>query len=327
MALEARSLDLTERMIYMRSIPVAAMISAPVLKQIAGSLRERNFPAGTVIMREGEPIEAMHFLTAGKVFLSRRGKPLGHLRPPQSLGFLGILARSDGTYDATVDEDVRAFELETDALMELMEDHFEIVHAAMRYVGERLYYDLKELPEAALGFPSDENPLDVPDRPLDLVERLHYLRRQSAFANASLNGLAIYAKQLQEVRLQPGEKFWNVGDPSGRVTLLVNGFVRCETADGRKFRQGAGTGVGGPDSLAELPHWYSVTAETPVLALIATMDATIDLFEDNFPMAMHFLSSISTGLIRLTERKALLGQNPLEAKRKVSQLGAVPVGA
>lgn len=324
---EPRRADLTERMIYLRSIPVAAALSPPVLRQIAAALRERHFPAGTVLMREGEPIDAMHLLTAGKVFLSRGGKPIGHLKPPQSLGFLGILARSEGTYDATVDEDVRSFELEADTLLELLEDHFELMFSALRYVGERLYYDLQELPQAALGMPFDEHPIEVPDRPLDLVERLLFLRRQSAFANASLNGLTDYAKHLREVRLGAGEKLWDVGDPSGQVTLLVKGVVFCRTADGREFRYGPGTGIGGADTLAQLPRWYSVTAETPIVSLVATMDATVDLFQDNFPMAMHFLSALSSGLIRLTERKALLGQNPLDVKRKVSQLGAVPVGA
>ena len=39
-----------------------------------------------------------------------------------TLGFLGILAREDGPYDATAKEEVRAFELETDTLLELFED-------------------------------------------------------------------------------------------------------------------------------------------------------------------------------------------------------------
>ena len=46
-----RYVDLTERILHLRSIPVGAMLPAAVLKTIAGCLRERTFDAGTVLMR------------------------------------------------------------------------------------------------------------------------------------------------------------------------------------------------------------------------------------------------------------------------------------
>ena len=46
-------------------------------------------------MKMGEPIMAMEFLMEGKLSLVRGGHEIGTLAPPQSLGFLGILARGE----------------------------------------------------------------------------------------------------------------------------------------------------------------------------------------------------------------------------------------
>ena len=125
-------IDLTEKMLHIRQIPVGAMLPPPVLRVIAAHLQERAFAAGTRLMRRGEPIDGLHMLIEGGVALTREGASLGDLDAPQTLGFLGILARQDGPYDATAKEDVRALELETDTLLDLFEDHFELLAATLR---------------------------------------------------------------------------------------------------------------------------------------------------------------------------------------------------
>jgi CRP-like cAMP-binding protein len=324
-----RFVDITERMIYLRAIPVATMLPAPVLKVIAEALRERAYSPGALLMRQGEPIDALQFLIEGKVALTRNDKPLGHLQPPQSLGFLGIIARADGTYHATAEVETHTLELPAETLLELMEDHFSIVHATLRYAAERLWADLQELPAEAMGFPFVESDRPIPDRRLDMVERIFFLRKLSAFAHANVNALAVMSEQLEEIRIQePGVVLWRPGDPPDHVLMLVKGTVACATEDGAKrFRYGPGTAVGGVEAVADKPRWYSVTTEGPIVALKGRTDHMFDLFEDNFPMAMDFIATLSSALIGMMERKAAMGQQALSALRSVSKLGAVPVGA
>src|ERR1700710_2456112 len=104
-------IDLTERMLHIRQIPVGAMLPAPVLRVIAEHLQERTFAKGTRLMRRGEPIDGLHMLTDGGVALTQDGQSAGELDAPQTLGFLGILARQEAPYDATAKSDVRCFEL------------------------------------------------------------------------------------------------------------------------------------------------------------------------------------------------------------------------
>lgn len=318
--------DLTEKMLHIRQIPVGAMLPAPVLRVIAAHLRERTFAKGSLLMRSGEPIDGLHMLTDGGVALTRAGSSLGDLDAPQTLGFLGILARQDGPYDATAKSEVRAFELETDTLLELFEDHFELLSATLRYLAERLYFDLQELPQEALGIP----PTDlgtVPDRPLDLVERVMFLRTTSGLNQASVNALALMARQMEEVRVKAGTSLWKVGERSEGVLFVVRGAVLCTTADGRAFRYGPGTGVGGIEALADKPRWYGSDAETDLVALRGNSDQLMDIFENQFRMAMDFMSMLARAEIGLLARRATLGQKPLAALRDVTKLSGVRVGA
>ncbi len=313
--------DLTERMLHLKQIPVGAMLPAPVLRVVAAHLKERTFAPGVRLMRRGEPIDGLYMLTDGGVALTREGASLGELDAPQTLGFLGILACQDGPYDATAKGEVRAFELETDTLLELFEDHFELLASTLRYLAERLYFDMQELPTEALGMA----PVDVKivsDEPLDLVEKVLVLRTSSGLTEANVNALAVMGRQMEEVRVKAGTRFWNIGDPAERVLFIVKGSVRCEAANGREFRYGPGTGAGGVEALANKPRWYAVTAETDVVGLMGHSDQLMDLFENQFRMAMDFMSMLARSEIGLLARRAALGQQPLAI-----HLGGIRVGA
>jgi CRP-like cAMP-binding protein len=185
---------------------------------------------------------------------------------------------------------------------------------------------MQELPQEALGMAAlDLGP--VPDRPLDLVEKVLFLRENSAFKNANVNALAIMARQMKEERVKAGTTLWRVGDPSERTLFLLSGTVVCETADGRVFRYGPGTGVGGIEALSERPRWYSVTAETDVMGISGRADHLLDIFEHQFRMAMDFIAMLAKAQIGLLARRATLGQKPLTALRDVTKLRGVRVGA
>jgi hypothetical protein len=85
--------------------------------------------------------------------------------------------------------------------------------------------------------------------------------------------------------------------------------------------------VGGIDNLAGKPRWYEAVAKERVVALRGQGHGLLDIMEDNFAMAMDFVSTLAGGLTAIVERKAALGLAPLQIRRAVSNLAAVPVGA
>jgi CRP-like cAMP-binding protein len=318
--------DHTERVLYLRSIPVAATQPADVLHVIASQLQPCEFEAGAAVQKEGSPVLSMHLFVGGKVKLLRGGVEVGELAPPQSLGFLGILARGEASYDAIASEPTRSLELRTSALIEVMEDHFSLFVAALRYVAERLLAELMELPSEALSLPFTDEP--EPPHALDLVERIFYLRQIGAFSRANVNALTVMSRGLTERRYAPGDVLFRAGEPSGPAPMLVSGRLRCTTPDGaRSFRYGPGTIAGGVESLAERPRWFDAVAETRVVVLEGHTDKLLDIFEDNFAMAIEFLAAVSSYLQLVLGRKIAAGQSTLGVPRDVSQLGAVPVGA
>jgi CRP-like cAMP-binding protein len=324
-AIREATAELTQRMLHLRQVPVGAMLSPSVVRVLASNLEPRAFAKGEVVMRHGDPVDALYLLTEGGLDLLRDGKKIGELKAPQTLGFLGILARQESPYDAVAQGEVLALELETDALLEVMEDHFEFLAVTLKYLAERLFYEFQELPESALGIaPMDLGPVD-PER-IHLVDRVLLMRRMTGFATANVNALAAMARQMEEARFPAGTTLWSAGDRADRVIFLVSGTLECTTPDGRTFRYGAGTGAGGIEVIAERPRWYDCVTETPIVGLWGVPEDMLDLFEHQFRMAMDFLAMLARAQIAFIERKAKLGQNPLSALRDVTKLGAVRVG-
>src|SRR5262249_15250030 len=155
------------------------------------------------------------------------------------------------------------------------------------YLAERMYYEVTELPAEMLGLPFGE-PFEVGDRELDLVERILFLRRISTFQKTNLNALAMVSQQLEQLSFEPGARIWGVGEPSDSALFVLSGSVACTTADGRKFRYGPQTAVGGIENLAGKPRWYEAVTESRLVALRGRGDGLLDLMEDNFTMAMDF---------------------------------------
>lgn len=320
------SADVTERMLYLRQIPVAAMLPAPLVRTLAGAMRPRKLRPGRKLVEQGAPVDALMLLTDGGLRLEREGKPFGAIKAPQTLGFLSILARQEAPWTAIADVETRGYEIETDTLLDLFADHFELLEATLRYLAERLWFEFQELPEQMLGIA----PVDmgrVPNRPLDLVEKVIFLRKTSGFATANVNALATMSRQLEEARLSAGSELWKSGDGGDRVFFVIEGSIRCAAPDGRSFRYGTGTGVGGIEAIAERPRWYTATAESDLVGLWGHTENLLDLFEQQNRMAMDFVSMLARAQAGLLARKATLGQNPLAVTREANKLGSVRYGA
>jgi CRP-like cAMP-binding protein len=319
--------DVTERALYLRSIPVAAELSPAVLHILAQSLAERELAGGAVVQRGGDPVLALKLITEGGFDLLRGGEKVGALAAPQSFGFLDILARSDASYDVVAAGPTRTLELGADRLLETMEDHFSLLAATLRYAAERMLQEMQELPAEALAFRPEKMPIEIPSRPLDLVERVFVMRCTTVFRKANVNVLARLAEHMPEIRARAGTVLFEPGEPSPFAVFIAGGTVLCEAPDGRRFAQGPGTAVGGVESLAGRPRWFRAVAQTDVVALEGNGDALVDMMEDNFELGMAFISMLAAGLKGILVAKAAAGQAAFAAKRDVSGLGTVPVGA
>ena len=75
------------------------------------------------------------------VRLFKDGVRIGEMAPPQSVGFLNIIARSDAPYDAIAETKLETLELTAERLMGLLEDQEQLLSATIHYAAERLLSD------------------------------------------------------------------------------------------------------------------------------------------------------------------------------------------
>jgi CRP-like cAMP-binding protein len=277
---------------------------------IADAAAERSFPKGAVVFREGEPVGSVHFVVEGALATFRRGVRLARLGPGAGVGGLAVFARDPIGSQVVADEDTLTLELDADAVSELLDDHFPILHHILREMSRRaidLVTRFRLDPSA--GIP--ECPIDDPEpADIDLVNRIFFLRRMTVFRRSSITALAALAREMAQVRFEPGTVLWREGEPSPGVFLVRSGFLRATGSSGVSFRPGPGFPLGALEALGERPRWYEAVAETPVVALQAHMGVLVDAFEDHFDMAMDYLAVIAQSTLRILDWTASRGEEP-----------------
>jgi CRP-like cAMP-binding protein len=232
---------------------------------------------------------------------------LGHAGPGLAVGPFHVLARDARGLGAVAETDTIALELSAETLFEIFDEHFAILHHVIREVSRQIVEQLIKVPAAvALLPPPGEGP-PTPPRELDLVERIFFLRKASVFTGAGISSLAQLARGLTEVRILPGTKIWGEGETTGWGSLIVSGSVRCTSSHGHDFVAGPGVNIGALDAVAGVPRWFTAVTETPVVALQANMQNLVDVFEDNFEMAMHYLAVMARWLLEILDRSLASG--------------------
>jgi CRP-like cAMP-binding protein len=224
------------------------------------------------------------------------------------VGALALFARDPLGSQVVAEEDTLTLELERDAVTELLEDHYPILSHVLREMSRRaidLVTRFRLDPTA--GIP--ECPVDAPEAgDIDLVGRIFFLRRMSVFRHSSITALAEMARAMAQVRFEPGTVLWREGEASPSIFLVRSGWLRAAGSSGVVFRAGPGFPLGALEALGEAPRWYEAVAETPVVALQGNMGVLVDVFEDNFGMAMDYLAVIAQSTLRILDWAAVRGE-------------------
>jgi CRP-like cAMP-binding protein len=156
--------------------------------------------------------------------------------------------------------------------------------------------------------------LERPDRELDLVERIFFLRQAPPFARSSINALAELSRALTEVRFDPGTVLWSEGYSARGVFLVVKGLVRAASPRfGFEMMVGSGQPLGIVEAFAQIPRWYEATVVEPTVVLTGDVETFVDVLEDNFEMAMDYLAVVARWMLSLSQlRVAHEGPGSLE---------------
>src|SRR5215212_6160326 len=106
--------ELTTRLLRLRAVPVFRTMTPADLTRVAEALKTRTFGRGEVLLREDEQPRSMFMLDLGTVTMRRKGRRIGVISAPGSVGFLSLIARNAGGTEAIADPYVQGLELTRD---------------------------------------------------------------------------------------------------------------------------------------------------------------------------------------------------------------------
>jgi CRP/FNR family transcriptional regulator, cyclic AMP receptor protein len=90
-------------------------------KLIIDRAKQRRFKKAEELLREGRQVRAMYLVVAGEVKVTARGALLAKLGPGQVCGEMGFLENDVASATAVAEDDVVAYVLEWQELMDLFE--------------------------------------------------------------------------------------------------------------------------------------------------------------------------------------------------------------
>jgi CRP-like cAMP-binding protein len=300
--LDGIPVGLVERILYLKRLPALAGLPTADLAAIAELQVERPVRAGDVLLKSGEEPHGVYFVLEGAIDCHRRGRFVGRVGPGGGLGGLVLFAQDREGVQAVAATDGRVLELDGEALLDVFEDRFRVLHHVMRGTCRQLLdLVIRSKTQPFQNLPAVAPPKDAA-KDLDLVERIFFLRTMAPFKRSSINALAELSRTTTQVRFPAGTVLWKAGEMGSTAYLVLDGIVAGRVAESDvAFRAGPGTPLGASEMMAELPRWYDATAETTVVALQGSTEALLDVFEDNYEMARDYLALWARAVLGIIE--------------------------
>jgi len=258
-------------LLALRAWPAFADLGLAELGALDQIFDEELLVRGTVLK------PALYFVLEGRVAVC--GGTAGH-------GQLGAVELFAGTpLDAVAETDVLTLVAEREAVLDLLEDSFPILHRTIRSLARQLLAKRPDLPRV----PARPLP-PLPPRRLDLADRLEVLSSYAWLPGSRLEALFELGRVAEEVARPAGAPLWRRGDDSDAIWFLLDGTVEpCGAV--------AGHVVGAIEALAERPRADDAVAGADVRALRLPQSGVLDVIEDEPDLGLDLLRNLAVALL------------------------------
>jgi MFS family permease len=122
----------------LRSLPLFSPLGAPALEGLARELAELRVPAGTAVVREGEPGDRFYVVAEGDLDVSAQGRELRTIGRGEGFGEIALLENVSRTATVTARTDTRLYALDKPSFLASVSSHPRAAGEADRLVRERL---------------------------------------------------------------------------------------------------------------------------------------------------------------------------------------------
>jgi CRP-like cAMP-binding protein len=107
----------------LRGVPMFAPLAAPVMERLASGVVRTAFPAGDVVMREGEAGDRFHVVVAGQLAVAVRGREVRRLGPGDGFGEIALLRDVPRTATVVATTDTELYALDRVPFLEAISGH------------------------------------------------------------------------------------------------------------------------------------------------------------------------------------------------------------
>ena len=135
---EEKAMLTIEKVMILRSVGIFAGVADPVLADVAEALTLREVPAGTTIIREGDPGQVMFVIVEGLVRVVQGGRDVALLQARDVFGELSVLDPETRSASVIAVEDTVLFELSHESVEDLMASNIDLARGFLRMLCRRV---------------------------------------------------------------------------------------------------------------------------------------------------------------------------------------------
>jgi CRP/FNR family transcriptional regulator, cyclic AMP receptor protein len=119
-------------------VPLFEDLSDRELEMIAVSMKDRTFPAGHEIAKEGQHGVGFFVIESGEARVSVGGQPVGRLGAGDHFGEIALIADGERTATIKAETDLRCYGMTSWDFRPLVEDHAEIAWKLLQAVARKI---------------------------------------------------------------------------------------------------------------------------------------------------------------------------------------------
>ena len=128
----------------LRSVPMLAPLSAPILERVAASVIRLDLPAGSVVIREGDAGDRFYVVAAGRLEVDRLGEEVRRLGPGDGFGEIALLHGLPRTATVVATDDVVLMAIDSEPFLAALTGQPRSRSIAIGLADQRLASDSRE---------------------------------------------------------------------------------------------------------------------------------------------------------------------------------------
>lgn len=274
-----------ERALLLKTLPILSEAGADEIAAIVDRLEDRSFLPGATLFRAGELPRALHVLFEGRVRMNFPGGSVLR-RSGEVVGLLDALEQQPYGGSCVCETPVHTVALRVDDLFDLLEDFTELARALIGLLARQVALRVDDVARRR-HLDHDGGPFVGRTQPLELIEKIVFMKSVPLLSGASVDELARLGKEVTEVAYGPGAVVARAGERADSFYLVLGG---------RLGARGPRSTVAMLDVLQQGAFSQTLATEEATRVLRVPAEPFFDLLEDHFDMAIAIARRLSAAM-------------------------------